>query len=121
MAGFARLRAPQGVTPGDITSIGPGMLATVPQAGGLAKLMDLIRARNAAQAERVASQNALMEAILARFRSAMGAVSRPGRIAEEGAAGTLTRPWPGIYKGPIEQGRTVPKSYRSPRTYDLSE
>jgi hypothetical protein len=31
------------------------------------------------------------------------------------------RPWPGIYKGPISQGRTVPKSYTAPKTFDISD
>lgn len=110
MAGFARLRAPAGVTESDAASIGPGALATIP--GGFAGLRALVQARNMAQAEHVARQNALMEMLLARFRSAMGAVSQP--------AGTqLTRPWPGIYKAAESAGRTVPKSYGNPRTYTL--
>ena len=33
----------------------------------------------------------------------------------------LTRPWVGIYKGAPAEGRTVPKSYKAPKTYDLTE
>ena len=33
----------------------------------------------------------------------------------------LTRPWVGIYKGAPTEGRTVPKSYKAPKTYDLTE
>lgn len=91
MAGFARLRAPAGVTPEDVTSIGPATLSTrTDVAIAFRRLVDLLRMRRAAP-----------------------------NLAELAASGQLTRPWPGVYKGAIEAGRTAPRSYATPRTYTL--
>jgi len=42
-------------------------------------------------------------------------------LAALAVAGQIDRPWPGIYKGPISEGRTQPVSFRQPRTIDLTE
>ena len=49
-----------------------------------------------------------------------GGASTP-MASEAPRVSELTRPWPGVYKGGEARGRTQPKSYRSPKTYDLSE
>ena len=42
-------------------------------------------------------------------------------LADLAARGQIDRPWPGIYKGAISEGRTQPVSYRAPHTFDLPE
>jgi hypothetical protein len=38
-----------------------------------------------------------------------------------GGAENITRPWPGVYRGLMEQGRTPIQSYQAPKTYQLKE
>ena len=40
-------------------------------------------------------------------------------LADLAAKGQIDRPWPGIYKGAMSEGRTQPLSYRAPKTYEL--
>lgn len=59
------------------------------------------------------------------LRKALGpATELPSRavgdsLADLAAKGQIDRPWPGIYKGAISEGRTQPLSYRAPKTYEL--
>lgn len=38
-----------------------------------------------------------------------------------GGAENITRPWSGVYQGPVSQGRNAIPSYTHPRTYELPE
>ena len=42
-------------------------------------------------------------------------------LADLAAKGQIDRPWPGIYKGAISEGRTQPLSYAKPKTFELPE
>jgi len=48
-------------------------------------------------------------------------ISQSGKLAEMAGAGQIDRPWPGVYKGAVNEGRTQPLSYRSPSTFELPE
>jgi len=51
-------------------------------------------------------------------------IQKPTPIAGGSIGDMVTgtdRPWPGIYKGAIEEGRTIPKSYEKPNIYDLTD
>jgi len=48
-------------------------------------------------------------------------VSGAGRLAELAQRGQIDRPWPGVYRGKLSGGRTQPKSYRTPKTFQLPE
>jgi len=42
-------------------------------------------------------------------------------LADLAARGQIDRPWPGIYKGAISEGRTQLLSYAKPKTFELPE
>ena len=48
-------------------------------------------------------------------------IPAPGMLGKMAQRGEIDRPWPGVYRGILEEGRTQPMSYRSPRTVELPE
>jgi|SRR3990167_1331707 len=49
----------------------------------------------------------------------LGGLTRSPKTVPAAPGEALTRPWPGIYKGPLAQGTTQPKSYLDPTTISL--
>ena len=101
-----------------------GGLVGMPGRGGFAalrpgveNLRGAMAVRQGAEAARSIRVGAELEDLLRK----LGGTSGSSGISKPGGFDRLSRPWPGVYKGPVEAGRTTPKSYTNPRTYNLEE
>ena len=86
---------------------------------GFSRIHEMFSARADQEAMLAQERTRWLEAKLAelneRYTPSMQGSRPPGGFAK------LSRPWPGVYKGSLEQGRTQPRSYRNPRTYTVEE
>jgi len=97
-------------------SLGGGLLDIIPATAPYATALfgpPETRMAGPSTISRVGPVVRLPEILQRLFGSAMRPKATPPQLTG------LTRPWPGVYRGAVEQGRMQPKSFANPLTFEM--